>query len=113
MTHLDKFPNRLLIISFVVLCAAATVVGWTLDAHLSQGTQVKERMIDRTFTRSSPVVEITEVKVSKKIVELGRAFDEDNDWPSKVSFRLKNVSSKPIVYLQVNVNFPETSTTGA
>src|SRR5437660_10708141 len=113
ITRTTKLPNRLLVVSFVVLCGAASVAGWSLSARFSQGEQRRQRVIDKIFTRSAPVVEIEEVKVSQNTVKLGSSFEEDNDWPGKVFLKVKNVSSKPIIYLQVNINFPETRAMGS
>ena len=79
ITRTSKLPNRLLVISFVVLCGAASVAGWSLSARFSQGEQRRQRVIDKIFTRSAPVVEIEEVKVSQNTVKLGSSFEEDND----------------------------------
>jgi len=54
------------------------------------------------------MVEFEEVKVAGKAVRLGEAFDGSDDWLAPVLIKVKNISNKPIVYLAVNVNFPET-----
>lgn len=95
----------------VGICATAGVAGWSLNAHLAQG-QGREKVIQRAFTRNSPV-EISEIKVSQKATEFGKTFDADDDWLSKVFVKVKNTSDKPIVYLSVSFDFPETTSTGS
>jgi hypothetical protein len=95
----------------VAICAAVSVVAWSLNSHFAQG-QGRERVIEKAFTRNSPV-EISEVKVSQKAVEVGKGFDADDDWLDTVFLRIKNSSEKSIVYLEINFNFPETRSTGS
>ena len=109
-----RFDNaRFLAVVIVGVCTIVSAAGWSLNTHFAQGRQIKQRVIDKAFTRSSPVVEITEVKVSQKAIELGKIFDEDDDWLNKSFLKVKNVSTKPIVYLAININFPETRATGS
>ncbi len=107
-----RFQNaRLLAVVIVGICTTVSVAAWSLSAHFAQGP-ARERVIQKTFTRSAPVVEIAEIKVSQKAVELGKSFDEDDDWLNRTFLKVKNISNKPIIYLAVNVNFPETRATG-
>jgi hypothetical protein len=92
-------------------CAATSVAAWSLNAHSVPG-QGREKTIDKAFTRNE-VVEFSEIKVSQKSVEAGKKFDEDDEWLHKVLLRVKNISDKPIVFLEVAVDFPETTATGS
>ena len=103
--------TRFLAAVIVAICAAVSVVAWSLNSHFAQG-QGRERVIEKAFTRNSPV-EISEVKVSQKAVEVGKGFDADDDWLNTVFLRIKNSSEKSIVYLEINFNFPETRSTGS
>jgi hypothetical protein len=95
----------------VAICAAVSVVAWSLNSHFAQG-QGKERVIEKAFTRNE-VVEFTEIKVSQNAVTPGKAFDADDDWLNTVFLRIENSSEKSIVYLEINFNFPETRSTGS
>lgn len=88
--------------SLLVICATVSVAGLSLG----QGGKA----IGKTFTRNS-VVEFEEIKVSGKTVKFNERFDGSDDWIPTVGFKAKNISNKPIVYLAVNVNFPETRAT--
>jgi hypothetical protein len=75
------------------------------------GGQTGQKVIDQAFTRNA-VVEFSEIKVSQNAVEPGKAFAENDDWIKKVFVKVKNISNKPIVFLEVAFDFPETVTTG-
>jgi hypothetical protein len=108
-----RFHGILFLATIVIgLCAMVTVAAWSLNARFAQGGQTREKVIDKAFSHNSPV-EIAEVKAAKNVVELGRAFDADDDWLSTILLKIKNISDKPIVYLAINVNFPETRATGS
>jgi len=77
------------------------------------GGQGQQKVIDKARTENE-VVQFSEIKVSQKAVEPGKAFDnDDEEWAGKFFLKVKNVSDKPIVYLKVFVNFPESRATGA
>jgi hypothetical protein len=102
--------TRFLAAVIVAICAAVSVVAWSLSSHLAQ-RQERERVIEKAFTRNE-VVEFTEIKVSQNGVTPGKAFDADDEWLNKGFVKVKNISDKPIVYLSVSFNFPETKETG-
>jgi len=89
--------------SLLVICGTASVAGWSLNLSLGQG---RGKAIGKTFTRNS-VVEFEEIKVAGKPVKFDQRFDGNDDWIPTVGFKAKNISDKPIVYLAVNINFPE------
>lgn len=76
------------------------------------GGQAGQKVIEKAFTRNE-VVEFTEMKVSQNAVEPGKAFDADDDWLNKGFVKVRNISNKPIVYLEVALDFPETKATGS
>jgi hypothetical protein len=97
----------LLSVILVVICATATVAGWSLNLHLAQSPQGRGKVIGKMFTRNS-VVEFEQIKVSGKPVKFDEAFDGSDEWLPTVLLSVKNISNKSIVYLSVDVNFPET-----
>ena len=76
------------------------------------GGQSKQKIIEKAFTRNE-VVEFSEIKVSQKAVQPEKGFDADDDWLNRTAVKVKNISDKPIVYLSVNFDFPETKATGS
>ena len=110
--NMFRFRNaRLLTMIILGICTTASVGAWSLRTHFAQG-QGRTRTIDKAYTRNE-VIEFEEIRVSRKSIEPGKAFDEDDDWLDKTVLKVKNISNKPIVYLSVNLDFPETKTTGS
>jgi hypothetical protein len=80
---------------------------------LGAGGQAPQKVIEKARTVNE-VVQFSEIKVSQKSVEFGKTFDDDDDeWAGKIFLKVKNISEKPIVYVAVNINFPETRATGS
>ena len=70
------------------------------------------KKIVRLAPTINPQLKFSDVKIGEKSVSLDEDFDAGNNWIENLSFNLENVSDKPIVFLNVNLNFPETRTTG-
>lgn len=85
-------------------------MAWSLSGHFRQGQG--KRLIEKAFTRNE-VVEFSETKVSQKDVEPGKGFDADDEWLNRVFVKVRNISKKPIVFLEVGFDFPETKATGS
>jgi hypothetical protein len=103
--------GRFLAAILVGTCAAVSCMAWSLSGHFVEG-QSKERVVKKAFTRIE-VVEFSEIKVSQKDVEPGKGFEEDDEWLNKVFVKVRNISKKPIVFLEVGFDFPETKATGS
>lgn len=59
-----------------------------------------------------PQVKFSGLKVGGRERTLGEKFDAGAEWLKDISFNMQSIADKPIVFLQVNVNFPETRATG-
>ena len=103
--------TRFLATVLIGICAAVSVMAWSLSGHFAR-VQRRERIIEKAFTRNE-VVEFTEIKVSQNAVTPGKAFDADDEWLNKVFVKVRNISKKPIVFLEVGFDFPETKATGS
>lgn len=68
--------------------------------------KIKEVRVGETVRK------IREVREGQALKTFGENFKEDSDWLSRTSFQIENVSGKPIVYLKINVLFPETRAFG-
>ncbi|HEX8565775.1 MAG TPA: hypothetical protein VF648_08895 [Pyrinomonadaceae bacterium] len=86
--------------------------GWTPVVHAKQENSQEQEKIVKLAYSHKPIIKISELKVSGKARKFDESFSEDGDWLRDFSFKLENKSGKRIVYLQVNVNFPETRATG-
>jgi hypothetical protein len=68
-------------------------------------------VVDKEFSRND-VVEFSEVKSKSRHVNLGQGFDDDDDWVKELALKITNKSAKPITYLLIGLDFPETAATG-
>jgi hypothetical protein len=111
---MSKKTQRRIAINLFVLVTLSTclIVLLRRDLRGADG-QGHQKVIEKARTENE-VVQFSEIKVSQKAVEPGKTFDDDDDdWAGKIFLKVKNISDKPIVYLSVNMNFPETRATGA
>jgi len=70
--------------------------------------QVRDRELRPAFdlTKIQMPVEILAVKLNGKEVQPGEKVQGDDDWLRGLSFTLKNISDKPIAYVEVALRFP-------
>ena len=74
-------------------------------------SQQQEKILEKAFS-STPQVKITRLETGGQSRKFGEKFDEEDDWLQKLSFQAQNTTNKPIIFLQVNLNFPETISSG-
>src|SRR5215510_2195245 len=97
------YANVVTVASCLVIC------GWALAKSDVLGfLQEPEKVIlqDVPFIGKDPL-EITEIKVKGKAIKVAEKFVEDGEWLNEATFKLTNTYSKPITYIQINVDFPE------
>lgn len=75
-------------------------------------SQNSEREVEQARPNLKDPIELVEVKIQGKAVRIKEKFLEDGEWIKKTVFKLKNKYSKTISYIQVNIDFPETATSG-
>jgi len=111
---MSKKTQRRIALNLFVLGTLSTCLIVLLRTDLlGAGGQAPQKVIEKARTVNE-VVQFSEIKVSQKSVEFGKTFDDDDDeWAGKIFLKAKNISEKPIVYLAVNINFPETRATGS
>src|SRR5215471_2001699 len=84
---------------------------WLMLGH--SNFQDKERLFDRKMQRNEPV-QLEEIQVrdthGRKKVQAGVKFHGDEDWVKGVTLKLKNLTEKPIVYLEAKVYVPTSDT---
>lgn len=71
--------------------------------------QVKERQLTPAFdfTTVQMPVEIVSIKLSGKDVRPGEKIEGGDDWLKGLSFTLKNISGRPIAYVDIGLRFPQ------
>lgn len=78
-----------------------------------QGLQQKRgKLITRELPRPSDPVEITDLKLGLNEAPVNKPMELDDEWLKDLSFKLKNTSTKNIVYAVVELSFPDSKATG-
>jgi hypothetical protein len=104
--------NLTLAVILVVLIFTLVTSSWLVSAHMGVEGQAQGKVIEQTRFKGAPVVELVEEKTAKLKVALGEKFNNGDDWLQGFTFKFKNVSSKPINYVEIWLDFPETKATG-
>lgn len=107
LTTLIWSITYLALIVFVLLGAVPRTSGVDALAPQNQRKSIEEAF---TFT---PQVRVTRLKIGSVERRFKEEFDESDDWPKRLSFEIESIAAKPIVYLEVNLNFPETKSSGS
>ncbi|HEV2708197.1 MAG TPA: hypothetical protein VGV59_19940 [Pyrinomonadaceae bacterium] len=95
-------------ISTLIRATCVALLVCSLTGVRLEARQAKQKLITQAPVedeRQSPV-EVVSVMVNGKAVEPGRLFPAGDDWLIGVTFRLKNVSDKPIMFVDIMMGFP-------
>ena len=90
--------------------ARLTLLALSLNLLLATPTftaalQVKERTIKKIHAPNEPV-KISKLKLKGDVRSFGQKFDDEDDWLKGLTLHLKNTSDKPIVYMEIDLDFP-------
>ncbi len=113
LTSENKLLLRRRILLFVIafsmlplfFVSRAVIVGFTQ-------TKDKNEKEIKKFTFDNEPVEIVTLGNNQKSFKLDEKFNQETDWLKGFSLEFKNKSKKPITYLSIEVDFPETKSTG-
>jgi len=75
--------------------------------------RAQEKVVELGAPIFNEPVKIIWAKAAKKEIKFGEKFVGDNDWLKGAKFRLKNTTGKKIVFIELDVDFPETRVSGA
>jgi hypothetical protein len=109
---LSRRHKTTLIVNLVIL---VTLLLWVSLQALSSTIsliQSAEKSIQRLESYKNEPLRVIEVKAAQKTVKLGEKFTGNEDWLKDSSLTLRNVSGKPIVFIEIDLNLPETKTSG-
>ena len=98
------FFKGVMVLGCLILLNAETSI-------IEVNAQTAGKTISLAYSRK-PQLNFKDVKVGQNSIKFNESFNEDEDWLKRLSFNLENISGKPIVFLTVDVNFPETRSTG-
>lgn len=80
---------------------------WPFPAAQNHG-----RVFEKSRDPRPKPVELVELRAANKVVKLGERFESEQDWLNGIAFKVRNSSGKEIVYLELDLNFPETANAG-
>ncbi|MGA9994506.1 MAG: hypothetical protein WBP93_03775 [Pyrinomonadaceae bacterium] len=98
---------------FFILCLAVAGIGLLSSTWLSAKPQQdgQTRLVAHVNPPDLPV-EVLGIKVKGKNIKLDEKFDDNEDWLNGLALKIKNISNKPVVYVGMYLDFPETKATG-
>lgn len=73
----------------------------------------KEKILEKGHSLPNSPVMIYDLNAGGRSLKFDQSFESGDDWLKGAGFKLKNVSNKEIVFVQVDFNFPETRSTGS
>lgn len=74
---------------------------------LKPGERIVEDISARAVGADAHTLAVTQIRVNGQGVAPGLPFAAGPDWLKGLTVRVKNVSAKPLAYLQLNFTFPE------
>ncbi len=86
--------------SLIVLCSILSF--FAVAGHM----QEQERVLEKVSLKNEPV-EVSEIKAKNKPVSFDHRFASSDDWLKGLTFKLKNISTKPIIHAAIELDFPE------
>ena len=112
-----KFESSLgkILWSVAYLCLAAVALKVAITSQPQRvgaaWQQDQRKSLEQAFS-SNPIVRVTKLKVGPNIRQFKEEFDESDDWLKRLVLEIESMATKPITYLEVNLNFPETKASG-
>jgi hypothetical protein len=100
-------------VAYLCLAAVALKVAITsLPLRVGAALQQDQRKSFEQAFSSNPIVRVTKLKIGPNSRQFKEEFDESDDWLKRFVFEIESMANKPITYLEVNLNFPETKASG-
>jgi len=108
----SSFMFALLIVG-AGMCIGASTSGW-----YTASLQNQERVFETATSFRSGPIELLRINrniesIDKgKAIKIGEKFNGGEDWLRGTTFKLKNHANRQIIYLDLEINFPETTSSG-
>ena len=106
-----KITTMLFLVNLLLL--TLYVSGWSSSGFRAVRSQDNGKAVLKHFAPKNEPVEVTELKIKDRAIGLGETFKGDIEWLKDLAFKVKNKSNKPITFLQIDLDFPETKATGS
>ena len=99
-----------LLVYFVFVIAALHVPILNQPAVVG-AQQGQHKSVVEAFS-TNPQLKISKLRIGSEPREFNEEFDEADDWTRRLSFEIDSVAPKPITFVQINLKFPDTVSTG-
>lgn len=93
---------------FAIAALRVTILNQPASAGAQQGN--RKTLIEAYGT--NPQVKISKLKIGSEAKQFKEEFDEADDWTRRLSFEIDSVAVKAITFVQINLKFPDTLSTG-
>jgi len=104
--------RRKLVITFCLALNVASIFMWSQNLKPIHGGQGAGKRFEKSQNYPNEPLQIVDIKASKGKVRIGERFADSADWLKAAELTVKNVSGKDIVYIEIDLNFPETKASG-
>ncbi|HEX8180235.1 MAG TPA: hypothetical protein VF525_11885 [Pyrinomonadaceae bacterium] len=112
---MDVFKFKTVVIG-VLLCVCAlflATAAWSsLASNRLAGAQAAAKIVETDPPIFNEPIRVAGVKVGQRSVKFGEKLAGDKDWLKGSEFKLTNISGKGIVFVELDVNLPETRRSG-
>lgn len=98
----NRYMNATVIALSLIISALALA-----KSNVLAFLQDPERIILQARPHEKDPVEISNILVGEKAVRFGEKFNSGETWLKGVTFKVTNKYTKPITYVQINIDFPE------
>jgi len=117
MSNRPLFANlrssKTIFASVSALFIAATCLAWPTGFNIFRAAmQGQEKSLQKLKHYSNEPLEIVDIKMANKAVKLGEKLNANDDWLKGLNLKFKNISGKDIIYVEIDLNFPETQSSG-
>lgn len=106
-----QFRQKLILILVVLLMIPLFFVTKVIITGFTQTQNKDVKQVNKLTFENEPI-EVLNVKNKQTSWQLGETFVQKSDWLKDFSIVFKNNSAKSISYLKIDLDFPETKTTG-
>jgi len=112
MNSLRNFRIAKRSISFGILAVLLGIgVAETTLAWYKKSIQSQKKIEQFKGIRPEPL-QLIEIRDKDKPLTLSKSFKGEDEWLKGMEFKLKNVFTKDIIYIELYLNFPETTSSG-
>ncbi len=107
-----KTPHRMLLLIAALSMLPLFFVSKIVITGFTQSAIDKNKKEIKKISFDNEPIEIVRLESDGKPIKLNERFTQKDDWLKDFTVKFKNISDKPIVYLSIAVDFPETESTG-